>query len=114
MRKLLVGILLVTSLPSFSQLLQDAQAKALISQGLDHLYAYSFKESMDDFNALKAKYPKNPAGYLLSAMQFLPEFMSSYGVLLLTLAWLFLGFKHGWQGPTASWLYVLLLFFGFM
>lgn len=49
---------------------------------------------------------------LLSAMQFLPEFMSSYGVLLLTLAWLFLGFKHGWQGPTASWLYVLLLCFG--
>ncbi len=69
MRKLLVGIFLLTSLPSFSQLLQDAQAKALISQGLDHLYAYEFKESMDDFNAVKAKYPKNPAGYLLSAMQ---------------------------------------------
>jgi hypothetical protein len=70
MRKLLVGIFLLSTLPSFSQILQDAQAKALISQGLDHLYAYEFKESMDDFNAVKAKYPKNPAGYLLSAMQF--------------------------------------------
>jgi O-antigen ligase len=49
---------------------------------------------------------------LLTALQFLPEFISSYGILLLTLAWLFMGIKSGFQGPTASWLYLLLLFFG--
>jgi hypothetical protein len=74
MRKLLSSIFIIISLPGFGQLLQDAQAKSLISQGLDHLYAYDFKESMDDFNALKAKYPKNPVGYLLSAMQFEKQF----------------------------------------
>lgn len=49
---------------------------------------------------------------LLTALQFLPEFMSSYGVLLLTLVYVFLGIQKGWQAPTATWLYLLLLFFG--
>jgi O-antigen ligase len=49
---------------------------------------------------------------LLSALQFLPEFISSYGVLLLAVVGVFVGFKRGWQAPTAPWLYVLLLFFG--
>jgi O-antigen ligase len=49
---------------------------------------------------------------LLTALQFLPEFMSSYGILLLTVVYVFLGMKKGWQAPTAPWLYLLLLFFG--
>lgn len=49
---------------------------------------------------------------LLTTLQFLPEFMSSYGVVLLTLVWLILGIKQGWRAPTAPWLYVLFLFFG--
>ncbi len=49
---------------------------------------------------------------LLTALQFLPEFVSSYGILLLTLVYVGLGIKTGWQAPTAIWLYLLLLFFG--
>lgn len=74
MRQLFFVILLLIAVQTQGQLLQDPQAKALISQGLKHLYAYDFKESMEDFNAVKAKYPKHPAGYILSAMQFEQQF----------------------------------------
>ncbi|MDP2187318.1 MAG: O-antigen ligase family protein [Sphingobacteriaceae bacterium] len=49
---------------------------------------------------------------LLTALQFLPEFISSYGVLVVVLLWLWTGFSKGWQAPTAPWLYLLLLFWG--
>jgi len=49
---------------------------------------------------------------LLTVAQFLPEFVSSYAVLVLTLVWVFMGIKWGWQAPTVLWLYMLFLFFG--
>ena len=55
--------------PFLGQLLQDAQAKTTITTGLNHLYSYDFKEAGPQFSALRAKYPKHPAGYLLAAMQ---------------------------------------------
>jgi hypothetical protein len=74
MRFLFLCCFLFTSFLSSAQLLQDAQAKNLISQGLNHLYQYDFKESSEDFNAIKAAHPKHPAGYLLSAMQYEQQF----------------------------------------
>ncbi len=52
------------------QILSDNQAKEWISNGLNHMYNHEFKESTDDFNALKSKYPKHPSSYLLLAMQW--------------------------------------------
>ena len=57
-----------------AQLLQDPQARNRIAQGLNHMYRYDFKESTEDFNAIKAAHPKHPAGYLLSAMQYEQQF----------------------------------------
>ncbi len=74
MRFLFVLALTFISFLSPAQLLQNAQARSLITQGLNHLYQYDFKESTEDFNKVKALYPKHPAGYLLSAMQYEQQF----------------------------------------
>ena len=53
-----------------AQILQDPATKSLITQGLNNLYQYDFKESSTIFNSLKVKYPRHPAPYLLLAMQW--------------------------------------------
>lgn len=68
MRKIIFLLILFCSSQGRAQILQDAYAKQLISTGLDHLYAYDFKESNATFATFKSKYPKHPAGYLLTAM----------------------------------------------
>ena len=68
MRKIIFLILVFCHSQGLAQILQDAYAKQLISTGLDHLYAYDFKESNAAFSLFKSKYPKHPAGYLLAAM----------------------------------------------
>jgi hypothetical protein len=74
MRFLFLCLFFSISFLSSAQLLQDPQARNLISQGLKHLYQYEFRESSDDFNAIKATYPKHPVGYLLTAMQLEQQF----------------------------------------
>jgi hypothetical protein len=63
-------LLLLFTFTLEAQILQDPTAKAQITQGLNQLYQYNFKESSAVFNALKAKYPQHPAPYLLLAMQW--------------------------------------------
>jgi len=67
MRKI-IFLLLFCSSQGWAQILQDTYAKQLILTGLDHLYTYDFKESNAAFATFKSKYPKHPAGYLLTAM----------------------------------------------
>jgi tetratricopeptide (TPR) repeat protein len=69
MKFLVTSIFLFFTFLSSGQILQDAQAKSIINQGLEHLYAYNFNEAHEDFVKLKNKYPKHPAAYLLIAMQ---------------------------------------------
>jgi hypothetical protein len=54
--------------------MQDPLAKAIINQGLEHLYQYDFPEANEDFLAIQNKYPKHPASYLLLAMQLEKQF----------------------------------------
>jgi hypothetical protein len=70
MRILFLCLFSCVSWISPAQLLQDAQARSLITQGLNHLYQYNFKEASEDFKALKSAHPKHPAAYLLTAMQY--------------------------------------------
>ena len=63
-------LLLFLSCSVQAQILQDPVSKAQITLGLNNLYQYDFKESTAIFNALKAKYPRHPAAYLLLAMQW--------------------------------------------
>lgn len=69
MKFLCVVIFLLCSFLSSAQILQDAQAKSLINQGLERLYEYNFNEAHENFTTLKNKYPNHPAAYLLFAMQ---------------------------------------------
>ena len=52
-----------------AQILNDAATRQLISQGLDHMYSYNFKESVEFFQKIKAKYPQHPVYYTLMAIQ---------------------------------------------
>ena len=54
---------------SNAQILNDSSVRALISQGLDKMYAYDFKESAEIFHKIKAKYPQHPVSYTLMAIQ---------------------------------------------
>lgn len=67
-RVVLLFLFLSTALQA--QILQDPLAKSQITAGLTNLYQYDFKESTAIFNALKVKYPRHPAPYLLLAMQW--------------------------------------------
>lgn len=68
MRKIIFLFLIFSYFQSQAQILQDAYAKQLITTGLEQLYSYDFKDSNESFATFKAKYPKHPAGYLLTAM----------------------------------------------
>jgi tetratricopeptide (TPR) repeat protein len=52
-----------------AQILNDATTRQQISQGLDNMYSYDFKESADIFQKIKAKYPQHPVFYTLMAIQ---------------------------------------------
>ena len=52
-----------------AQILNDATTRQMISQGLDNMYSYDFKESADIFQKIKAKYPQHPVFYTLMAIQ---------------------------------------------
>jgi tetratricopeptide (TPR) repeat protein len=52
-----------------AQILNDATTRQLISQGLDNMYSYDFKESAEIFQKIKAKYPQHPVFYTLMAIQ---------------------------------------------
>ena len=52
-----------------AQILNDAATRQLISQGLDNMYSYNFKESVEFFQKIKAKYPQHPVYYTLMAIQ---------------------------------------------
>lgn len=52
-----------------SQILNDAATRQQISQGLDNMYSYDFKESAEIFQKIKAKYPQHPVYYTLMAIQ---------------------------------------------
>ena len=54
---------------SNSQILSDATTRQQISQGLDKMYSYDFKESAEIFQKIKAKYPTHPVFYTLMAIQ---------------------------------------------
>lgn len=54
---------------SNSQILNDAATRQQISQGLDNMYSYDFKESAEIFQKIKAKYPQHPVYYTLMAIQ---------------------------------------------
>jgi len=69
MKAFISACLLFCSFCSSSQILQDAQAKAMINQGLEHLYQYNFQEAHKDFMFIQHKYPKHAVSYLLLAMQ---------------------------------------------
>ena len=61
---------------NFAQILEDTAAKQWISEGLDKMYNYEFKEAAEHFAKVKAKYPKHPAYPMLMAiateMQYFP------------------------------------------
>ncbi|UTA69372.1 M48 family metallopeptidase [Emticicia sp. 21SJ11W-3] len=57
------------SFSAYAQLLNDADAKQLITKGLDKLYNYNFKEADAYFQKVKSKYPNHPVAPLLSAIQ---------------------------------------------
>ena len=52
-----------------AQILNDATTRQMISQGLDNMYSYDFKESADIFQKIKAKHPQHPVYYTLMALQ---------------------------------------------
>ncbi len=52
-----------------AQILNDAATRQQISQGLDNMYSYDFKESAEIFQKIKAKYPQHPVYYTLMAIQ---------------------------------------------
>ena len=52
-----------------AQILNDATTRQQISQGLDKMYSYDFKESAEIFQKIKAKYPTHPVFYTLMAIQ---------------------------------------------
>ena len=52
-----------------AQILNDATTRQMISQGLDNMYSYDFKESAEIFLKIKAKYPQHPVYYTLMAIQ---------------------------------------------
>ena len=52
-----------------AQILNDAATRQQISQGLDNMYSYDFKESAEIFLKIKAKYPQHPVFYTLMAIQ---------------------------------------------
>jgi hypothetical protein len=54
---------------SKAQILNDAATRQQISQGLDNMYSYDFKESAEIFQKIKAKYPQHPVFYTLMAIQ---------------------------------------------
>ena len=54
---------------SKAQILNDAATRQLISQGLDNMYSYDFKESAEIFQKIKVKYPQHPVFYTLMAIQ---------------------------------------------
>ena len=54
---------------SSAQILSDATTRQQISQGLDKMYSYDFKESAEIFQKIKAKYPMHPVFYTLMALQ---------------------------------------------
>jgi tetratricopeptide (TPR) repeat protein len=54
---------------SQAQILNDAATRQQISQGLDNMYSYDFKESAEIFQKIKAKYPQHPVFYTLMAIQ---------------------------------------------
>lgn len=52
-----------------AQILNDAVTRQQISQGLDKMYSYDFRESAEIFQKIKAKYPQHPVYYTLMAIQ---------------------------------------------
>jgi hypothetical protein len=62
-------ICLLLAFGSNAQILNDAVTRQQISQGLDKMYAYDFKESADIFLKIKTKYPAHPVFYTLMAIQ---------------------------------------------
>jgi len=60
---------LLIAYKSNSQILSDATTRQQISQGLDKMYSYDFKESAEIFQKIKAKYPTHPVFYTLMAIQ---------------------------------------------
>jgi tetratricopeptide (TPR) repeat protein len=62
-------ISLLIAYRSNSQILSDAVTRQQISQGLDKMYSYDFKESAEIFLKIKAKYPAHPVFYTLMAIQ---------------------------------------------
>jgi tetratricopeptide (TPR) repeat protein len=60
---------LLTPQSSKAQILNDEAIRQQISQGLDNMYSYDFKESAEIFLKIKAKYPQHPVFYTLMAIQ---------------------------------------------
>ena len=60
---------LLIAYSSNSQILSDATTRQQISQGLDKMYSFDFKESAEIFQKIKAKYPTHPIFYTLMAIQ---------------------------------------------
>ena len=52
-----------------AQILNDATTRQMISQGLDNMYSYDFRESAEIFQKIKAKHPQHPVYYTLMAIQ---------------------------------------------
>lgn len=66
---LIAQILLLRVHCSKAQILSDAITRQQISQGLDKMYSYDFRESAEFFQKIKAKYPTHPVFYTLMAIQ---------------------------------------------
>ena len=66
---LLTFILYLSPKEAKAQILNDATTRQMISQGLDNMYSYDFKESTEIFQKIKAKYPQHPVYYTLMAIQ---------------------------------------------
>ena len=54
---------------SSAQILSDVTTRQQISQGLDKMYSYDFKESAEIFQKIKTKYPTHPVFYTLMSIQ---------------------------------------------
>jgi tetratricopeptide (TPR) repeat protein len=76
MKNYLFIFVLFVSPSCFSQILNDATAKEWISDGLEKMYNYEFKEAQEHFLKIKEKYPQHPAYPMLVAiameMQYFP------------------------------------------
>lgn len=66
---------------------------------------------MPTFSTFKHLTPLGLALLLLSALQFLPEFVSSYGVLFLLITAGYTGYREGILRNIAPWQYALLCYF---